>query len=630
MIHKTLAVIGHVDHGKTALVKALTGVDTDTLTEEKQRGLTISLGFAHLETTAGKLHLIDAPGHADFVRTMAAGLSGVDAALLAVSVADGIQTQTREHLQIARCLGVRDILVALTKADLASDDAIERVRADIAALLKSFGLDPVALVPCSARAGSGLDALRAALDHYLGVPVSRLELPGFFLPIDRVFTAPGAGIVVTGTVIGAPIEVDTSARIGPEGLAISIRSIEVAGEAKTAVQPGFRAALGLRNLDEMPLKPGKVLHSVADFEASTRFDVALDPSGEDPAKLKHMDQVMVMLGTAYEPARVRFHAQAFAPDEERLVQLDFQRPQVGYRGQRFVVRNPAAGQTLCGGEIIDPVARVVRRNKPLHLAVLRAASSGDAAAMADALADRDDGEVALADLARLTGRSSVYLSQTFADTFELTSATHAVRVTDVQQLAERYLATLAGLHEARPVRPHHPVATLRAAMPRVPGTLMRHVERRLLDDGRLRVQDTMRALAGHEPMAEMTSDQRSAYADTEQRLSDLSLQPAALFEADKMTPDQEDIVELLIAQRDAIRLFNHALNQHVLLHASAITSACETLRRAFPAGDSFTTGEARTVLKTNRKIVVPLLEYFDAQGITRREGDVRYLRDARA
>jgi len=624
MMHKTLAVIGHVDHGKTALVQALTGTDTDTLAEEKKRGLTIALGFAHLETAGGRLHFIDAPGHADFVRTMAAGLSGVDAALLAISVTDGVQVQTREHLQIARCLGIRDILVALTKIDLANEAAISRVRADVEALFQSFDLNPVNIVTCSAHDGTGLDTLGEALENYLSVPVSRPELPGFFLPVDRVFSTLGTGTVVTGTLIGAPVEVDAAAMISPDDISTSVRSVQVAGAPKTSVQAGLRAALGLRNVDQAVLKPGNVLHSAADFEPSRRFDVVLPPSGEDDQKLNHMDQVMVMLGTAYEPARVRFHAKAFAPDEARFVQLDFQRPQVGYRGQRLVLRNPAAAQTLCGGEIIDPDASIVRRNKARHLAVLHAARARDVAATADALADRDEGEISLSDLSRLTGLASAPLMESISAAFDLIDTDRAARKTDVEALANRYIAALAALHQTRPIRPHHPISAIRATLPRISDTLIRHVERGLIDAGRLLKQDTTRALAERDPIAAMTSDQRAAYTDVERKLSDLSVRPGTLFDPGDTTPDQEDLIELLIAQGAAIRLFNHALNQHVLLHTTAIRLASDTLRRAFPVGTRFTTGEARVVLKTNRKTIVPLLEHFDTEAVTRRDGDVRY------
>jgi selenocysteine-specific elongation factor len=627
MKHKTIAVIGHVDHGKTSLVKALTGVDTDTLAEERERGLSISLGFAHRDLPGGKLHLVDAPGHADFVRTTASGLSGIDTVLLALSAADGVQAQTREHLQIARALGVRHVLVALTKADLVGEEDIQRARAEIETLLMAQGLVPVEIVACSSRAQDGIDSLVSALDRALNLPEKRSDLPGFFLPIDRVFTAVGAGTIVTGTLIGHALAADAAARVEPEGRATSIRSVQIAGAATELAPPGARVAVGLRGVDKASIHKGSVICAPGCFIPSRVFDVCLNrASMTDPAP-NHMDQVMVMLGTAYEPARVRLLAKPSTSDEDLLVQLAFDRPQVGFRGQRFVLRNPAAAQTLCGGTIIDPAARLVPRNKPLHLAVLRAAAAGDAGALAHALADRDQGAVSIRELARLCGQASDALTRPLADAFELASPEHAFRKSDIKRVAEGYVAALAALHEARPIRPHHPVKAIQAALPHMPAALLRHVESGLLSSGRVRQHESALALTDHDPFADMTADQHAAYTDAEQRLRDLSVQPGQVFDPKSMTSEQADIIALMIAHGVAIRLFNHALKQHVLLHSEAIAAACAALQSAFPDGARFTTGEARNVLNTNRKIIVPLLEHFDARAITRRAGDTRHFPD---
>lgn len=628
MMHKTIAVIGHVDHGKTALVKALTGVETDTLAEERARGLTISLGFAHRETERGWLHFIDAPGHADFVRTTAAGLSGVDGVLLAVSCTDGIQAQTREHLRLAHCLGIRQVIVALTKADLADEEGVARTRAEIETELRAYSLEPLAIVASSSLSGMGSDALGYALERFLDMPQQRVRLPGFYLPVDRIFTAPGVGTVVTGTLIGGEIARDEAATIAPNGTTTSVRGLQVADTDQSSAAPGSRVAVNLRGVETSALRKGSVVYAPnAGFELSPRFDVALDAADKDGLQLKHMDQVMVMLGTAYEPARVRMYTTDVNAGGAVLAQLAFSRPQVGYARQRIVLRNPAAAQIICGGAVIDPVAPTVRRNKDAHQAVLRAALEGTPDAIANALADRDKGVVSLPELARLSGLAPDQFTPLTKASFELGKAGFALRTSDIERASDAFLTALAAQHAARPLRPHHPIDAVRAALGRRPEALLEQAEHRLIDTGHVITLEASVALASHDPLAKMSAEESAALASLEQQLQSLALRPGSRLDAKSATPEQDDMIELLIADGKLIRLYNHALNQQVLLHASAIDLARETLQQAFPSGARFTTGEARSALKTNRKIIVPLLEFLDADGATKREGDVRYVTD---
>ena len=627
MMHKTIAVIGHVDHGKTALVKALTGVETDTLAEERARGLTISLGFAHRETERGWLHFIDAPGHADFVRTTAAGLSGVDGVLLAVSCTDGIQAQTREHLRLAHCLSIRQVIVALTKADLANDEMVARTEAEIATELNAYSLEPLAIVASSSLTGMGSDALAQALERFLDMPHQRVRLPGFYLPVDRVFTAPGVGTVVTGTLIGGEIARGDAATIAPDGIATSVRGLQVAGTDQASAAAGSRVAVNLRGVETSALRKGFVVHAHAGFAPSTRFDVALDAADEDGPHLKHMEQLMVTLGTAYEPARVRLYTADVGAGDAVLAQLEFSKPQVGYAGQRLVLRNPAAAKIICGGAIIDPVASPARRNKDAHQAVLRTALEGAPDAIANALADRDKGVVLLPELARLSGPDPDQIAPLLEESFELDQAGLALRTSDIESTCEAFLTVLAAQHAARPLRPHHPVDAVRAALGRLPEALLEQAERRLIDAGHVIAHEVGVALTSHDPLAQMSPEQGAALADLEHQLQTLALRPGPRLDPKSATPEQDDMMELLMATGKLIRLYNHALNQQVLLHASAIQLARETLQQAFPRGVPFTTGEARSALKTNRKIIVPLLEFLDVEGTTKREGDVRYIAD---
>lgn len=623
MTHKSIAVIGHVDHGKTALVEALTGTNTDTLAEERARGLTITLGFAHLQMSAGTLHFIDAPGHADFIRTTVSGLSGVDAVLLVVSASEGIEAQTREHFRLARLLGIERVMVALTKCDLASEAIIETRRAEINALAVEAGDSSLPIISCSARASDGLRDLIRELVSFLSVPASRAKLTGFFLPIDRVFSAPGVGTIVTGTLIGGGVESGTDASIGTE--IVTVRGIQVAGEPVASASSGSRVALNLRGVDQSEVRKGDVVCASNAFEPSSRFDAVLrGASGERP-KLKHMDQVMIMAGTAYLPARVRMISSGTEPGEPVFAQLELRQPLVGYHGQHFVLRNPAASETVVGGTILDPIAPTVPRRKPLHLAVLRAAETSNPVAISHALADRDHGEVRVKDAARLSGKTVSEVEDALRREFLLASPKLALRHSEVRSATGEFREALTSLHRARPIRPFHASATVTSKLRQAPASILDWVERDLVRSGEVLETASGLALASHDPRTSMTPQQLLDNEQAAARLAEMGLRPKPLFADQTTSAEQEDLIELLIHLGVAVRLYNHGLRQHILLHADVVAAAQDTLRKQFPHGTPFTTGEARAALATNRKTVVPLLELFDRKGVTSREEDVRIL-----
>jgi len=611
MRHRTLAVIGHVDHGKTSLVKALTGVETDKLKEEKRRGLSITLGFAHLKSPSGHIHLIDTPGHADFIRMTASGVSGADAVLLVVSAVDGVQPQTREHVRMAGLFGIRDATVALTKIDLVRDQDARRISATIEALLDTHGFTRVDVVPCSSATGDGIDKLIATLERNAAHTNQLTDLKGFFLPIDRVFSAPGVGTIVTGTLLGHSISVEDAVVLEPTHQRGMIRGIEVAGIAHAQAMPGTRVALNLRGLDAASIQKGDVLCAPEKFQAGQRLDVAL-PS--DPA-LKHMEQVTVLHGTSHGTARLRLYPETRSPSAYR--QLEFQTPQITYPGQRVVLRRPSRAELLTGGTIIDPNAVLVTRNKPAHVRVLRACLERDQNAVARAIADRDDGIVALKTLSRLGGAPP-------ENEFEAIDETHIARTADIETLRRRLVEVLRSLHARRPCRPFVETAELYNQLRPAPRVLIDAVVDRLRAAGEIREHKNGVALADFDPLEIMTAELCAAYHDADQRLREMGVRPVALFESPSQ--DESDLVELLVWKNRAVRLHNHSLKQTLLLSSGVIDDARDKLAKAFRDGVSFTTGAARDVLGTNRKTIVPLLEHFDSRGITQRNGNTRIIR----
>jgi len=611
MKHTTLAVMGHVDHGKTSLVKALTGIETDTLKEEKARGLSIRLGFAHLRGDEQCIHLIDTPGHADFIRMTASGVSGAQSVLLVVSVVDGIQPQTREHLNLAHLFGVRSVLVALTKSDLSNAETTARTREAIGALLEELNLDCVEQLVCSSTTGQGIDALRLSLLRFSDQGSQTLDLKGVFLPIDRVFSAPGAGTIVTGTLLGHALQVEDTVTIGPNHKQARVRNLQLGGLSQEHAPPGARVAVNLRDVDREEIARGDVLTMPGVFASSHRLDVVLSKN----STLRHMDHVVLLLGTAHAAARIRLYPRI--DDQNQFAQLEITSPLTAYPGQRFVLRLPASGETVTGGIVLDPNASLITRNKTAHVALLNAIHSGTPDEIAHALADRDKGMVDLSLLRRLkhTGPLSEHPD------FETTKAGQLVRCAEAQALATALIAYLQAQHAARPIAPYIPFAQVQAALRPAPETLFEHVLDQQLAALKIRQAQSGLALTQHDPMAVMSLDQRTAYEALNARLRDMAVQPVALFEAP--TQDDEDFIALLIAQGRAVSLYNHSLKQSLLLHCDAIKNARERLRDTYAKDTPFTTSGARIVLNTNRKTIVPLLEYFDTLGLTVRSGDKR-------
>lgn len=623
-MERTFAVIGHVDHGKTTLVKALTGTKTDTLKEERERGLSITLGFANRNTSAGRLHFIDTPGHADFIRMTASGLSGSDGVLLAISAVEGPSPQTFEHLRLAHSFGVTQAVVAMTKSDQGSTPQInEQVRAT-QTLLQQFGYESASIVPCSSTTGQGIVELTAALDDLVQQPIERPKLAGAFLPIDRVFTLPGAGTVVTGTLLGSGLQVGDAIRLEPIAETSTVRDLQISGQSVSSAAPGARVAVNLRNIDANKVKKGNVLCAAIGFQPSTRFDIALDEEEQMRTSLKHMDHLTVLFGSGNSTARIRL----FSSKDEgpvRFAQLEFKSPQIAFPGQKFVLRRPEASQTVASGVVLDPEAVPNTRNKVAHVAVLKASQRGALEQIAHTLAERDRGCVDLSTFRRLSRSTTQDLSTQLSDAFDNNENT-GFRLANLRALEAQVFETLSKLHSERPCRPRIPSEEFNSILRSEATSLLARAIDCLIETQHISKDGSGIALREHDPFAAMSSDQKTTFDHVEARLKDAALQPSAIFDDKSNLIERDDMIALMVWANRALILHNHALNQNLLLHTSAIEGAREILSRAYATGEYFSTSEARKTLDTNRKTIVPLLEHFDQVGVTQRDGDLRRIR----
>ena len=626
----SLAVIGHVNHGKTALVRALTGIETDRLQEEIARGLSITLGFAWRDYPGGGVDFIDAPGHEDFIRAMVMGATGVRAALLVVSAIEGFGRQTREHLRIAGLLGLRAGIVAVTKSDLLPDAAWPEVRGRIAAELDGTFLAGEPVVLCSSVTGAGLDALHDQLEALATRSPRPDPLPGAYLPLDRVFSVAGAGTVATGTLQGWSLAAGEEAVLEPSGRRVSLRQIQIHGETTDVALPGGRVAVGLRGVPADEVRTGEVLCAPAAFETSLLIDVELSLEPDSARPLKSTDEVRVMWGARQDIAKVRLiGANAVAPGERALAQLRFSAPVIAHAGQRGILRRPSPAETIGGVVVLDPAAPSLRGGLDARRALLDAVVAGDLDQIAARLALRGGGALSVPEAARLSRRTAAEVRDHLSGAFDTLDDVVMATGLAVAHARQAYLARVAKAHREAPARSSAPLSAIRSSLARTaPRDLVAYVEKRLASAGEIRLEGGRVALPDHDPFAALSAPALARLSHIEAAFRDGGMTPPDAGALAAPETDDPALVGLLIESGRVVSLRNHALRQTLAFHADALDEALDALRRAFPSPAAFTTGEARAALGTSRKFIVPVLESFDARGATVRKGDVRRIVDA--
>ena len=642
-----LATAGHVDHGKSALVKALTGIDPDRLPEEKARGITIDLGFAHLElpmfapqSPTVSLGIVDVPGHEDFVKNMVAGVGSIDLALLVVAADDGWMPQTEEHVQILTYLGVQRAVVALTKIDLVGRDANE-VIAELRPHLQGTPLREAPIVPTSVVTGRGLEELKITLARVLAESPPRSDIGKPRLPVDRVFTLRGIGTVVTGTLTGGVLRRDQAVVIQPSGRATRVRSLQSYNREVAQVGPGTRAAINLP--DAVALDNDREARDVA---AVRRGDVITLPEFGAPSDAINVELVKSsrLSGSRIAAARplkdgtlVRVHAgsgnyaarvvladgQALAPGERALAQLRFDTPVFVFIGDRFIVRDWSGQATLAGGVVLDAEAerRTWRTGADRSALAERANDSLDAQRWIAAVLPHErvlrpfqrllksrfsQAEIAEA-IGRLqTGSQALQIGSWLADP------------TWWQGVRGQAVATIDAGHQAHPERLGLPLAQLRADLGPVlaePG-LFDVLVRELCQSGFVQAGVEIRR-ATHQPALPPTL--REAGARLRATLTAKALEPPSRRE---LAPDQ--------ASQQALRFLVQTgamveIGPDVVLLSETFAQFKTAVLEHLQAHGSATVSELRQVLHTTRRILVPLLERLDREGFTRRDGDRRRL-----
>lgn len=610
-----LGLAGHVDHGKSALVTALTGRPMDRLAEERRRGITIDLNFAPLELGPGVVAgIIDVPGHEDFVRTMVAGASGIDAAILVVAADEGIMPQTREHLLVLEQLQVPAGVVVLTKADAVEADWLELVQAEVTEWLAGSNVPFGEPMVTSARTGQGVEALRSRL-HVLAQASRAREVDDLFrLPVDRVFTVAGTGTVVTGTALSGSVAAGDMVVLLPSGREARVRSIESHGNSLQRSVPGARTAVALSGVKCDDIARGDVLVLASErTEGTTRLDAALMLSN-DATALADRSRVRVHHGTAEVMARVRLDA-ALMPGQTAVVRLTLESPLVARGSDRLVLRSYSPMRVIGGGRIVD-VAPGSRRHTPAGL------GSSDPAAQLEALVERRRMGLALGQLPMLLGLPPsvcnvlVRNSKTLIPVGEL-----LVLRSMVERLGEQLVGEVRGFHQREPHEAGMSVETLRHSL-RVPDALAEAALGGAEQRGRLRVQSGLVSLPAFRAVPRASAeDQRRLLS----AVREAGLEAAPLAE---------------LAGRLGLSLTGPGLDEAALdgdlvrvepgryLAREALDGFSAVVREVGALGE-ITPGLLRDRTGLSRKFLIPLLEWADRSGITYREGDGRRLRAPR-
>jgi selenocysteine-specific elongation factor len=618
-----IVVIGHVDHGKTSLVHALTDIDTDRLPEEKARGLSIAPGFAHHTYGGGIIDFVDAPGHEDFIQAMISGATGASAALIVISAVEGVRAQTIEHLKIAALLGITRGVVAVTKSDLLSPTEQAKRLIEIGADLSQTQFAGAPLVLCSASTGDGTLALHQPLEQLLSEVVApSVPLDGF-LPIDRVFSLPGHGTIVTGTLLGGDLAVGETAILWPTDHTITIRSLQSRGTQRQSVHAGERVAVNLRGVAVLDVVRGMVLCAGGDEAPSTCVDARLEtlPDAEHP--LRHMDEVRVLFGTSSVVAQVRlFGAKQIEPAQIRHAQLRFKKPISGYAGQRAIIRRLSPSETIGGAQFLDPQAAQTTSGDKARLRVLEAVQTQNVPHIAKALSEAHSGVAKLADVARLSRLRLEDALFAITETFELIGDGWVTSERSIEACEAQILTALTAYHAKYPLKSLVPRSVIIPASQTPP--ISDHVIAKLIMIGHMRQKGSMFAETDHDPIAKMDQDQRRRMTVIEGIFYDAKREPPSLNSV-LLTPLDQDLFDMLIDKGRLVSLQNVSLNQTLVFHSNTLSDAATALNIAFPAQQSFTTSQARAALATSRRIIVPMLEHFDSCAVTLRDDNMRQM-----
>ena len=628
-----MGTAGHIDHGKTTLIRAMSGIDCDRLKDEKKRGITIELGFAFLDLPGSeRLGIVDVPGHEKFVKNMVAGAAGIDFVLLVVAADEGVMPQTREHLEICSLLGIQDGLVALTKTDSVDEELLELAQEDLQEFLSNTFLADAPVFPVSAHTAEGLEELKSALLDKAR-SLEQKDKPDLFrLPVDRVFTMRGHGTVVTGTLVSGEVKLGDTVEIHPMQNRCKVRGIQVHGQAEEKVSAGHRTALNLAGVEVDDIERGDTLCHPDRLVPETAWDVQITCLSSAPRPLKHRREIHFHHGTREILARVYLlDAEELAPGETGLAQIRFPAPMVGVYGDRYVIRGHSPLRTIAGGKLLNPMGRKIKRFSS-QLEILRTLARGDPE------------EILLTQLEWADSRGLDFWSLQVLCNLSIKKLSRMLQDLSSKQLVfcfdrenQRYVAAgvvqrlYDGLQEY--VRRYHQNNPLQAGISRgrlssdwgrdLPGKLLHFLIERCLKQGALvSEQETLR-LPEHQ--VTLGRDQSELKQNILRQYEEAGITPpnlAEVLQGQGIDSQQANpILQLLTEEGKLVKI-----KDGMYFSADALERIRGLVWDYFRHSEELGPKDFKELTGLSRKYSIPLLEYLDKAKVTIRVGDVRKLR----
>lgn len=628
--HYVIGTAGHIDHGKTSLVKQLTGTDPDRLPEEKERGMTIDLGFAFL---GDNITIIDVPGHEKFVRNMVAGVSTIDLVLLVIAADDGVMPQTREHLDILKLLQIKQGIIVISKIDLVETDWAELVIEDVKAMVRGTFLEAAPIVPISNATGQGIDDLKQQIIELLARAEDRQDRGIFRLPIDRVFTMKGFGTVVAGTVLSGSLVPEQMVELLPQRQKLRVRGLQIHEQNVKRVKIGDRAAINLAGIEKEAIHRGDVLAAPDSYRPTRFFDAKFYLLASSSKSLKNATRIRLNIGTSEVLGRISIlDKEEIKPGESAFIQFRLEAPVVPDVGDRFVVRNYSPVYTIGGGVVLDVHPRRHKRLSEEVVTKIATLESGDPLKIVDQfLSHRNYQSVTSRQIAQGTSLAPEVLEQVLQQLIDThrcfryaeKGQTYFIAQEHYTQLQQKILDSLGQFHRQNPTRVGISKSDLKLMIePAVDLVLFNQVLAELVQHQKIVVSDNRVALATHQ--LQLTERQ--------QKLMDRI--GKIYFDAGFATPDVVTIAERIgISEKEVEDILQILFETEVLIkaeegiifHQQRVTEAIQLIHAHFQRQPQLTVADFRELIASSRKYAVPLLSYFDAIGLTVRQQDVRVL-----
>ena len=632
---RVIGTAGHVDHGKSTLIAALTGTHPDRLKEEREREMTIDLGFGWLTLPGGEeVGIVDVPGHRDFIENMLSGIGGIDAALLIVAADEGVMPQTREHLAILDLLQIEKGIVVLTKTDLVQDAGwLDLVESDVQASLKGTTLQNAPCVRVSAKTRQGLDTLLSTLENVLQETAPRPDLGRPRLPIDRVFSIAGYGTVVTGTLTDGRLKTGDEVQVLPSGKQGRIRGLQTHKQKEEVAQPGSRTAVNISGLAVEEISRGEVVVTPTHYLATRRIDAFFRHLSDASTSLKHGTEVKFFTGTSEAIATLRLlGAETLKPGEKGWIQLELREPVLVVRGDRYILRRPSPSETLGGGIILDPHPKTRHKRfnemvlnrfesmfagSPADLLIQASLSLGPASIKDVVIRTQLDAEAASKALDELAAEKRIVLLEdsdlsSGSDSLVMAASAYESLRSKIEELLRQY-------HKQFPLRRGMPREELKSKL-QVSPRIFNVMIKKLSAEGSILEGGTWVAMSGHE--IRFDARQQAVVNKLMSQCASNPFSPPIIKEM--QTAAGEEVVAALLDLGELVQV-----SPDVAFRKSDYDMMVGRIRAHIEQQGQISVAEARDLFNTSRKYILPLMEHLDAIGLTVRDGDFRRLKKAR-